>query len=69
MGKQMRNEDIKRAALALLAKGLVTMSEAARLAGVSRQLVRYWARDIPVDDVREQLLLKMWARKLGRYFR
>ncbi len=52
----------KRAALKLLAKGLVTQSEAARLAGVSRQLMRHWAREIPVDKARDSLLARLWKQ-------
>lgn len=56
----------KRAALALLSKGLVTQAEAARLAGVSRQLVRYWSKAIPLDRNREAVLAKLWAKEIAR---
>jgi len=56
----------KRAALKLLARGLVTEAEAARLAGVSRQLVHHWAKDIPVQANRDATLAKLWRSAIGR---
>jgi hypothetical protein len=56
----------KRAALALLAQGLITKAEAARLAGVSRQLVGHWAGDMPIERNREQYLSKIWRKALAR---
>jgi hypothetical protein len=56
----------KAAAIGLLTKGLVTKSEAARLAGVSRQLVRHWAKDIPVDRNREAVLTKLWRNEIRK---
>jgi len=40
------SDHTRRTALRLLERGLVTQSEAARLSGVSRQLMRLWAYDI-----------------------
>ena len=57
-------DSIKKAALSLLSRGLVTQSEAARLAGVSRQLMRHWARDISLEQAREAVLLKLWRKAL-----
>jgi hypothetical protein len=55
-GRMMTDQDTnKAAALRLLKRGLVTQSEAANLAGVSRQLMRHWARDIP-KDARDQTI-------------
>ena len=50
------------AALALLRKGLVTQSEAAELAGASKQLVRHWClrRGIDTAAAREAYLRKTW---------
>ena len=63
----MTSDDIiKRAALSLLARGLVTQSEAARLAGISRQLMRHWAKDIPCDRNRDAYLGKLWAKATKR---
>jgi transposase-like protein len=56
----------KAAALALLTKGLASQSEVARLAGVSRQLVRHWAQDIPVERNRDAVLAKLWRQELKR---
>lgn len=56
----------KAAAVALLTKGLASQSEVARLAGVSRQLVRHWAKDIPVERNRDAVLTKLWRQALRR---
>lgn len=62
----MTNDDITKAAvLKLLRRGLVNQSEAAKLAGRSRQLVRHWAKDLP-DDAREKYLSKLWERTLQK---
>jgi hypothetical protein len=54
------------AALALLRKGQITMSEAGRLVGVSKQLVRHWVtvRDIDVAAAREAYLRRTWKGAL-----
>lgn len=62
----MKDQAAKAAAIALLAKGLASQSEVARLAGVSRQLVRHWAKDIDVDRNREALLSRLWRREMAR---
>lgn len=56
----------KAAAVALLSKGLITPAEAARLAGVSRQLLRHWAKDIPVKRNRDAVLAKLWRQAMKR---
>lgn len=56
----------KAAAIALLVKGLASQSEVARLAGVSRQLVRKWAKDIPIDRNRDAVLAKLWRKELAQ---
>lgn len=56
----------KAAAIALLTKGLASQSEVARLAGVSRQLVKHWAQDIPIDRNRNAVLKKLWRREITR---
>jgi hypothetical protein len=50
------------AALSLLRKGLVTQSEAAHLAGASKQLVRHWClrRGIDCAAAREAYLRRVW---------
>lgn len=60
----MSDDSIKRAVLKLLKRGQVTQSEAARLAGRSRQIVAHWAK--AVDDARPEYLAKLWRRALGR---
>jgi hypothetical protein len=62
-GQQMTDDHIKRAALSLLSRGLITQSEAARLAGISRQNMRYWARDIDCERARETYLAALWIKK------
>ena len=56
----------KRAALALLTKGLITHAEATKLAGVSRQLMRHWVREIPFERNRDAILAKLWRREIER---
>lgn len=56
----------KAAALRLLARGLITQSEAARLAGVSRQLVAHWAKGLDVEPAREARLAQIWSKSMGR---
>lgn len=56
----------KRAALSLIAKGLITKAEAARLAGVSKQLMQIWCTDIPVDRNRDAVLTKLWRAEIKR---
>ena len=56
----------KAAAIALLTKGLASQSEVARLAGVSRQLVGLWSKDIPVDRNRAAFLAKLWRKYLRK---
>ncbi|TAL43827.1 MAG: hypothetical protein EPN91_05580 [Salinibacterium sp.] len=59
--------ETKRAVLTMIQRGLVTVPEAARLAGVQRQLVRYWcrrARIVPAK-ARDGLLAKQWRKVLN----
>jgi predicted DNA-binding protein (UPF0251 family) len=59
----MTDQDTKKAAaLRLLKRGLVTQSEAASLAGVSRQLMRHWSRDLP-KEARDAHLQALWAKE------
>jgi|GEM_PF-5298340 predicted HTH domain antitoxin len=60
------DDTTKKAALSLLRRGMVSQSEAARLAGISRQLMRHWAREIDVEAAREQVLAKLWQRVARR---
>lgn len=56
------------AALAMLNAGLATASEVARLAGVSRQLVRHWATQEGIDPrrIRDARLAKEWRKLVKR---
>jgi hypothetical protein len=56
----------KAAAISILSQGLATKSEAARLAGVSKQLMQHWAQDIPVERARNTVLTKLWRKELAR---
>lgn len=61
----MTNEPNTRAAvLRLLATGAATLSEAADLAGISRQLARYWAGRAGLDAAakRRAFLVTAWNR-------
>jgi transposase-like protein len=57
------DDTTKRRVLKLLEQGVVTQSEAARLAGVSRQLMRHWARQIDTEAAREAYLTRLWHRQ------
>ena len=56
------DERIRREAIRLLRAGLATPIEVALLAGVSRQLVRYWALRAGIDymECRAVHLQKTW---------
>lgn len=59
----MTAQDTKKAAvLKLLRRGEASISEVSRLAGESRQLVRYWsiAAGIDVDGARLERLNRIW---------
>jgi len=56
------SEDIKAAAIRLLVRGIITKSEAARLAGVSRQMVNKWAKGIPWERNRAAYLAGVWKK-------
>lgn len=66
MTKRTYDETSMNASLALLKRGLITMSEASHLAGVSRQLMRHWAREVPGKRNREAVLARLWSRELTR---
>lgn len=56
----------KRAARRLLSQGTMTQAEAAKLAGVSRQLMAHWSKDIPARENREAVLARLWRRAMNR---
>lgn len=62
-----QDQDARAAAVDLLRSGEVNESEAARLAGVSRQVVHYWAKaeKIDVAAAQERRLSRLWRAKLA----
>lgn len=54
----------RKAAQSLLSRGLATPSEVSRLAGVSRQLVDHWAREIDWRKARAAQLAKAWRQRV-----
>lgn len=56
-----QDDNTKAAVIYLLRHGLATLSEAANLAGRSRQIVRHWARELPAD-ARDAHLAAQWKR-------
>lgn len=60
--------DARRAAVTLLRRGTITVSEAAVLAGVSRQVVRYWCKagHVIIGQSRAVAVAKAWRRALNR---
>lgn len=58
--------EARRVALALLARGIIRPHEAAELAGVSLQVVRYWIRRKGVDweRIRRRRLAHAWRKEL-----
>ena len=67
MGKQTltdSSDQIKRAAQYLLRKGLANYVEIADLSGRSRQIVRFWAKELGAETARQEHLAKIWAQAL-----
>ena len=56
----------RRAALSLLRRGEITISEAAELAGVSRQLVYAWCKRAKIEPApaREGRITKAWRKEI-----
>jgi hypothetical protein len=65
MADDTKDPAAKAAAIPLLAKGLASQSEVARLAGESRQLIRHWSADIPIEEARDAVLAKLWRAELA----
>jgi len=61
------DNEARSAALALLARGMITPGQAAELAGVSRQLVRYWLQHAGIDWRRawSRRQASMWRREIA----
>lgn len=60
------DNESRRVALALLAKGEITLAEATRLAGVSRQLMRHWAKGVQWERVRNARIATAWRKEMAR---
>lgn len=62
----MLDPDARRAVVLLMRRGLITLPEAARLAGVSRPVVRYWCTTakIEIGQSRRAVLAKVWRKAL-----
>ena len=65
---KMLDPDARRAVVLLMGRGLITLPEAARLAGVSRPVVRYWCKiaGIEIGQAREARLSKEWRKAMRR---
>jgi hypothetical protein len=61
-----KDPDARRAVLLAISRGLLTVPEAAQLAGVSRHLIRRWcgSRGISVDRARRERNVRLWRRML-----
>lgn len=66
-GRVTRDQVARRVAIAMLKRGLFTVPEAARFAGVSIALVRYWcsAEELDWKRVRLARLTAWWHRELS----
>lgn len=62
------DRDARRAALALLARGIIRPHEAAELAGVSLQVMNHWLRRAGVDweRMRRRVLGNAWRKEIKR---
>lgn len=62
-----KDPEARRAVLLAISRGLLTVPEAAQLAGVSRQLIRRWcgSRGISVDRARKARNVRLWRRLLN----
>lgn len=61
-----KDDEARAAAVELLRQGLASPSEVAHLAGVSRQLVGHWAKEINWRKARAATLAKAWRKATGR---
>lgn len=58
-----QDNHIRDKARKFLERGIASPSEVAELAGVTRQLVYYWASDIDWRKARQNRLIKAWRAK------
>jgi len=66
--RQMEKDaEARSAALALIARGLLTPGQAAELAGVSRQLVHFWLKQhgISWQATHQARLATMWRKEIA----
>jgi hypothetical protein len=65
--KMLKDPEARRAVLLLISRGVITVPEAARLAGVSRQLVRAWckSRKMSVDRARNARITREWRKAMN----
>jgi transposase-like protein len=63
-----KDAEARRAAVSLIARGIASIPEVARLAGVSRQLVRHWCKRAGVDvsRTRQRKLADAWRKEMRR---
>jgi transposase len=61
MDKPANDDSTKKAAIYLLKRGLA-ISDIARMAGRSRQIVAHWAKRLP--ETRKEYLAKQWEKAL-----
>ena len=62
-----KDNDAKRAAQSLLARGLITIPEAMRLAGVSRFTICRWVKGSRAAYAKDRnaVIARLWRKELG----
>lgn len=63
MPKATFDPSTKAAVLKLLRRGLITVPEAAKVSGLSRQILHHWVRGEDLAGAREAYLAKLWRRQ------
>jgi hypothetical protein len=66
MPKATFDPSTKAAILKLLRRGVVTVPEAARISGLSRQIVHHWVRGEDLAGARAAYLARLWAKSISR---
>jgi hypothetical protein len=61
-----KDDAARRAARALISRGLARPNEAAELAGISRELLQHWIKDIDWRKARGAALALAWQRAIKR---
>jgi hypothetical protein len=64
--KMRKDPEAKRAVLLLIARGMITVPEAAQLAGVSRQLIHAWcgSKRMSTTRARQAKITRAWRKAL-----